>query len=135
VKTILVLEDEPSLLKLWRHALTFSGYVIWEAANAEDAIRRFLDANRQIDLLLADVTLPVSSGILVALLLRAEVPRLSVVLTSRHPLTAWQARDAADFERLGPDSVIVLQKPFQNQTLLNSIRELTGVPSAAVGTG
>jgi CheY-like chemotaxis protein len=134
VKTILLLEDEPALLKLWRHALTLNGYAIWEAANAEDAIKRFLDANRQIDLLLADVTLPVSSGILVALLLRAEVPGLSVVLTSHHPLTTWKARDAADLERLGSDSVIVLQKPFKNQTLLNSIRELTGAPSAVAGT-
>ena len=135
MKTILVLEDEPSLVKQWRHALTLDGYVIWEAGNAEDAIRRFLDANRQIDLLLADVALPVSSGILVALLLRAEIPGLRVVLTTRDPLTTWQARDTADFERLGSDSVIVLQKPFKSQTLLNSIRELTGAPSAAAGTG
>jgi CheY-like chemotaxis protein len=134
VKTILLLDDEPSLLKLWRHALTLNGYVIWEAASAEDAIQRFLDANRRIDLLLADVTLPVSSGILVALLLRAESPGLSVVLTSRHPLTTWKARDAADLDRLGPNSVIVLQKPFKNQTLLNSIRDLTGAPSAVAGT-
>jgi CheY-like chemotaxis protein len=134
VKTILLLDDEPSLLKLWRHALTLSGYIIWEAATAEDAIKRFVDANRQIDLLLADVTLSVSSGILVALLLRAEVPALSVVLTSRHPLSTWKARDTADLERLGSDSVIVLQKPFKNQTLLDSIRELTGTPAAVAGT-
>ncbi|HXB72649.1 MAG TPA: response regulator [Candidatus Acidoferrales bacterium] len=136
MKTILVLEDEPSLVKLWRHALTLNGYVIWEATNAEDAIRRFLvDANRQIDVLLAGVTLPVSSGILVALVLRAEVPGLRVILTSGNPRAAWETRDAADLERLGPDSVIVLQKPFKNQTLLNSVRELTGAPSAAAGTG
>ena len=135
MKTILLLEEESSLLKLWRRALTLNGYAIWEAANAEDAIRRFLDANRRIDLLLADVTLPASSGILVALLLRAEVPGLSVILTSGYPQTAWETRDAADLERLGPDSVLVLQKPFTNQTLLNSIQELTGAPSAAAGTG
>ena len=136
MKTILVLEDEPSLVKLWRHALTLNGYAIWEAANAEDAIRRFLvDANRQIDLLLAGVTLPVSSGILVALLLRAEVPGLRVILTSGSPRTEWETQDTADLDRLGSDSVIVLQKPFKNQTLLNSVRELTEVPSAAAGTG
>jgi DNA-binding response OmpR family regulator len=136
VKSILVLEDEPSLLKLWRHALTLNGYVIWEATTAEEAIRRFLvDANRQIDLLLANVTLPVSSGMLVGLLLREEVPRLAVILMSGYPITAWETKDAADLERLGSASVIVLQKPFLHHTLLNCIRELTEEqPSAATGT-
>jgi len=126
LKTILLLEDECSLMNLLRHVLKRNGYVIREAASAEDAIRRCREVRCEIDLILADVTLPVSSGIQIALLLRAEVPDLPVILMSGYPVTAWRARDAADLKRLGSDSVIVLQKPFEPQTLLNSIRSLSG---------
>jgi CheY-like chemotaxis protein len=133
-KTILLLEENLSLRRMFRDVLQCNGYVIWEAANAQDAIRCFLAARRQIDLLLADVTLPVSSGIFVALLLRVELPGLPVILTPGDPPTEWENRNAADLERLGSDSVVVLQKPFPNQTLLNSIRKLSVAVTAARGT-
>lgn len=132
---ILLLEDEPCLMVLLRAILRRNGYVIWEAANTEDAISRFREAKGQIDLLLADVTLPSVSGIQAAILLRAESPGLSVILTSGYPYASWSARDTADSERLGSDSVIVLQKPFEAQTLLNSVRKLTGGRTVVAGAG
>ena len=135
MKTILLLEDESSLMKLLSQMLKRSGYKIWEAANADDAIRRFREASGRIDLLLADVTLPAISGIQVALWLRAEQPGLSVILTSGYPRTEWNARDAADFERLGMRSVMVVQKPFQTQMLLSCIRLLTEAGTAVAEAG
>jgi CheY-like chemotaxis protein len=130
VKTILVLEDEPILLKLLLLILRRSGYTVLEAAAAEEALWKFHDNNSFLDLMIADVNLPASSGIQVALLLRAEIPDLSVILTSGYPATAWTARDSADLWRLGPDSVRILQKPFRPLTLLNTVRELTGALDA-----
>ena len=74
MKTILLLDDEVSLMKLMSHVLVRRGFVVWESSNAEEAIARFLDVKGQIDLLVADVNLPSSTGIQVALLLRAELP-------------------------------------------------------------
>jgi len=101
-------------------------HTILEASSAEEALRHFKRSNRSINLLIADVSLPTSSGIHVALLLRSEVPELATILTSDYPLSSWAEQDAADFKRLRSDSVIVLQKPVEAQRLLNCVRELIG---------
>jgi DNA-binding response OmpR family regulator len=68
VNTILVLEDEPSVRKHLRRMLKRYGLI--EASGAEQALQLFLEHERKIGFLVADVTLPKSSGIQVALLLR-----------------------------------------------------------------
>jgi len=132
METLLVLEDDPAVMGLLRHML--SGFSLIEATTAEQALRLFADHNRRIDLLVADVTLPTSSGIQVALLLRFEVPSLPVVLTSGYPVSAWCPQDSAGLERLGSRSLEILQKPFQAQTLLNTLRTLIRTPQSAAGT-
>ena len=133
MKTLLVLEDESSITRLMRHVLR--EYSLIEASTAEQALRLFTDHGRKIDLVVADVTLPTSSGIYVALLLRSEVPDLPVILTSGYPVDSWSERDSADLERLGTNSVAILQKPFQSQVLLKAVCELTGTGlSESAGT-
>jgi CheY-like chemotaxis protein len=84
---------------------------------------------RHLDLLLADLKVPKSSGIQLALLLRLEIPNLPVLLTSGYPVSAWSERDCADLERLGSNYVTILQKPFRPQTLSDAVCELIGVPT------
>ncbi|MBZ5622977.1 MAG: response regulator [Acidobacteriia bacterium] len=132
MKTILVLEDEPSLMNLMNRVLRRYGYTILEAADAEEAIRQFKNNDRQIDLLIADVSLPAISGVQVALLLRAELPDLGVILTSGYPTHAWTIRDSRHLLRLGSDSVCILLKPFTPGILLNTISGLIGTPPSEV---
>jgi DNA-binding response OmpR family regulator len=120
--TLLVLEDNPSVTMILR--LMLEQYSLIEASTAEQALRLFIDHGRTIELLVADVTLPTSSGIQVALLLRKVIPALPVILTSGYPVSAWSDRDSADLERLGSRSVAILQKPFQARELSNAVREL-----------
>ena len=131
MKTILLLEDELALMKLLSRVLERRGYIVEQASTAKDALKQFRDANRRIDILVADVNLPESSGIQIAVLLRAASPGPKVILTSGYPSNAWKAREAADLQRLGADTVIVLHKPFMPQALLNCIREMTDVPLSA----
>jgi CheY-like chemotaxis protein len=130
MKTVLVLEDETVVMKLLRHMLKH--YILHEASSAEQALSLFKENYQAIGLLIADVTLPTSSGIQVALLLRSEVPDLPVILTSGYPVGNWSAGDSADLAKLGADSAIILQKPFQSQFLLNSVRELIGSPQSEI---
>ena len=129
MKTLLVLEDEALVAKLL--LLILRGYTVLEAATAERALRLFADHARQIDLLVADATLPTSSGIQVALLLRAEMPDLPVILTSGYPLSHG---DSPDLERLGSNSVVILRKPFQPEVLSNAVRQLIGAPQSSAAT-
>ena len=126
METLLLLEDESSVMKLMQHML--KQYNLIEATTAEQALQLFNEHGRRVDLLLADVTLPKSSGIQVALLLRSEIPDLPVILTSGYPVGDWTRRDSADLEKLGSSSVAITQKPFQRQMLLQTIRALIGEP-------
>lgn len=133
MKSILLLEDESSLMALMR--LMLKAYAVVQAGTAEEAIRLFTEQKHQVDLLIADVTLPKSSGIQVALLLRAETPQLPVILTSGYPVSDWTGRDYSDLQRLGSSSVAVLSKPFQAEGLLKAVRQLVeGEPSESVRT-
>jgi CheY-like chemotaxis protein len=122
--SILVLEDEPFLMTFLRQLL--EQYTVLEASTAEETLRRFMDNKRSVGLLIADVNLPTSSGIQVALLLRQENPALPVILTSGNPVGNWSVRQFFDLEKLGADSIRILQKPFQAQRLLDCVRELIG---------
>jgi CheY-like chemotaxis protein len=132
MKTILLLDDESVVMKLLLRVLR--GYALIEATTAADAVRLFAHRDRQPDLLLADLNLPNSSGIEVALILRLEIPHLPVILTSGYPLGIWTERNCADLEALGSKSVVVLQKPSQPIILLNAVRQLIGAPTEIAGT-
>jgi two-component system nitrogen regulation response regulator NtrX len=119
---LLILEDEPSVMALLRQML--KGHTTIGAASAEEALRRFKENENGIDLLIADLTLPTSSGIQVALLLRQENPSLPVILASGYPSSSWSDRDASDLARLGSDCVRILQKPFQREALLTTVADL-----------
>jgi len=108
--TLLVLEDEPSDLMKLRQIL--KPHRLVEATSAEGALRLFIEHDRQVDLLIADVALPTSSGIQVALLLRSEIPDLPVILACSERVTAWDNQHLAELERLGSYLVAVLEKPF-----------------------
>ena len=100
MKALMMLEDESPVRELLRHILT--GWSLNVATNMEHALKLFIACDRQVDLLLADVTLPAGSGIQVALLLRSVLPALPVILTTRYPVSAWSVRDFLDLEKLGP---------------------------------
>jgi len=129
MKTLLMLETEPLLVKLARYLL--AQYNLIEATTAEQALRTFIDREYHVDCLVTDVTLPRCSGIQVALLLRSKIRDLPIILTFGQPVTSWSVRDAADLERLGLDSVTMLQKPFRILVFLNAVYALIGTPQPA----
>jgi len=130
---ILVLEDEPFVMKMLRYML--KDYALLESSTAYETLRCFKDNVSSVRLLLADVTLPVSSGIQLALHLRSEAPDLPVILTSGYPLVAWNERASADLEKLGRKSVMILQKPFCAELLLDVVHELMGAPEVHRNAG
>ena len=107
-------------------------YNIIKVENAEQALRAFIEHDRLVDLLVADLSLAAGSGITVALLLRSVMPELPIILTSGYPVNCWSERESADLARLGANSVVILQKPFVSQTLPTTIMALTGGPHPEV---
>jgi two-component system response regulator RegA len=126
VKRILILEDEVSVMEVFRPAL--QEYSIIEATTAQQAV---FECRRQpIDLLIADVTLPVESGILVALELLSLSPASRVILISGYPLSMWNHEDTAKLKDLPLGAVNTLQKPFSPETLRAKVHGLIGTPTS-----
>jgi CheY-like chemotaxis protein len=128
MKTVLVLKGRPPLIKSMR--LVLNQYRLIEANTAEEALLLFIEHDQQIDLIVASVTLPKSSGIYVALLLRSKIPDLPVILTSKYPMGVWSEQNSADLKRLGSQSVVILHPPFQDELLSEVVCELLGAGAA-----
>lgn len=129
--TILILDDQTFILDLFRVVLEPLGHTILEATTAEEAFRQFEDSDGGIDLLIADVTLPVSSGIRVALELRSILPYLRIILTSGYPPHMWDEQETAELSELPSDSVTTLEKPFFPSLLLKTVARFARMTSTA----
>jgi CheY-like chemotaxis protein len=129
MKTILVLEDEPIIMNFLRLILASEGYVVLEATAAEEALQRVEQCEGHIDLLIADVGLPITSGIRVARRLKQSIANLKIILTSGYPLATWRDEDRVDMRALSSDSVSILEKPFSAAALLTSVWRLIGPPT------
>ena len=127
MKKILVLEDEPPVMRIFEAVLR--GYTVVGASTAAQAI--FEHGRENFELLIADVRLAVSSGVLVAVELHSRTPALRTILTSGCPLNMWDEEDLAKLRELPLGAVSILQKPFVPETLLAKVYGLIGEPAAS----
>ncbi len=114
---ILIVEDEPGIVRFLERGLEAHGYRPLSADNGEDGVRLAVDA--AVDLVLLDIMLPGLDGQEVLKRIRARRPELPVLmLTARDNLqNKVGALDA------GADDY--LTKPFAFEELLARIRALT----------
>ncbi|MBI4527427.1 MAG: PAS domain-containing protein [Deltaproteobacteria bacterium] len=81
-KTILIVDDEASLLKLMKLSAEEEGFHVHAAHDGEEAIRLYERYGGQIDIVLLDLGLPGLSGEAVFHKLRALNPRVKVIVLS-----------------------------------------------------
>lgn len=133
--TVLILDDEESVLELTALYLRDSGYTTWSCTSAESALDRVKRNDGALDLLIADVTLPDVSGVQVGLQLRQMAPRLKFLFMSGYSPEDWSPENATLVEQLPQDSVRILRKPFSARQLRSSARELIGTPAKPAAQG
>src|SRR6185312_14787561 len=102
---VLLVDDESTVRYVATRILEAAGYTVLVAADGPEALAVHAQHRTSIDLLITDMIMPTMSGMAVAEALRAENPRLAVVLMS------GVADDAMGHGILG-DAVIILRKPF-----------------------
>lgn len=112
-RTILVVDDEPTLRETLAEALEADGYLTIQAADGHEALRRFR-ADRP-DLVVLDLMLPGLSGIEVCRALRAESGVPIVMLTAKDSEV-----DKVVGLELGADDYMT--KPFSLRELSARIR-------------
>lgn len=115
-KSILVVDDDPSVLKMLSLILTGAGYRVVEAADGKEAVLRF--SEDPTDMLITDLIMPEQEGMATLTRLLREQPRLKTIAISG-ALRGNYLRMAGT---LGAQAV--LQKPFQKQQLIETVRRL-----------
>jgi two-component system cell cycle sensor histidine kinase/response regulator CckA len=118
---VLVIDDEPAVRLVTRKLLTELGRRVVTAECGQRGIELFQECQRDIDLVLLDLTMPDLSGAEVLARLRDIEPSVNVVITS-----GFQPMDAEDLLN-GPNVVGFLEKPH---TLAN-LEAILGVRAPA----
>ncbi len=103
VDTVLIVEDEPDLLRAAALLFRSLGYEVITAGNGKDAIN-ILKREKHIDILFADVMMPNGmSGVELGSLARESWPDIKVILASGYPSPTLHAQhaDFKDFAFIG----------------------------------
>lgn len=124
-ETILVAEDEPSMLNIIKMSLERLGYPVLAASSPSEALRLAGEHSGAIDLLLTDVLMPDMNGRELANLLLASYPQLRCVYMSGY------TADVIAQQGVLEDGVPFLQKPFSREDLAIKVRSVLNRKSEA----
>jgi CheY-like chemotaxis protein len=121
---ILVVDDEREIRELVRRLLDRAGYQALEAESA-DAALRILKENSRPQLMLTDIVMPGTSGLMLAAQAHILRPSLPVIF-----MTGF-----ADLYQDELSGSVCLRKPFKATELLAAIQDVIGPPHLSDETG
>lgn len=113
---ILIVDDAPFIREILKKILLKAGHnVVGEAEDGNEAIRLALETNP--DIILMDIVMPIKSGIEATKEILERQPGAKIIMLStidqEHMIHRSMEAGALDF----------VQKPFENQKLLDVIRK------------
>lgn len=114
-QTILLVDDQQMVLEPMQEALSMSGYHVLAASGGQEGVELFSAHSNAIDLVIADIKMPVKSGADVAREIRkvnADIPVLFI--TSQDQYESLKA--IGEFS-----NYYLLHKPFSLECLLGCI--------------
>ena len=125
---VLVVEDEPNVKRMAERILTKGGYSVIAAIDAAEAAALFEAGKQRVNLMLTDVIMPEMLGTELVERVRENQPELRVLYMSgySHDVLAPKA-----LTENGHSAFI--EKPFNADALLESVRELLDRPARAAG--
>ncbi|MCF8089722.1 MAG: transporter substrate-binding domain-containing protein [Desulfotignum sp.] len=116
-ETVLVVEDETSILKLAKRILEQLNYTVLTAETPGEAIAVTNENDGDIHLLITDVVMPEMNGRDLAEKLLAEYPKLKVLFMSGYTANVIAHHGVLDAD------VHFIQKPFSNKDLAVKVRK------------
>ena len=115
---ILLVEDDDGIREFAKRVLVESGYVGFEAANAEEALNIFGKEKGDFHLVFSDVVLPEKSGLQLVEQLLCRKPELKVLLTSGY------TDQKSQWPVICEKGYRFIQKPYGLTDLLRVVREV-----------
>ena len=119
-ETILLVEDEPSIMKLTATMLTKLGYNVLKAFTSEEAFMHAKEHKGQIHLLISDVIMPEMNGRELAVKLQAILPSMKCLFMSGY------SADIISHGGISSDGVHFIQKPFSIAEMATKVRFVLG---------
>ena len=130
---ILLVDDEPSIIKMVGKRLEVEGFVVTVAADGQEGL-----AKAQADqptLIILDLMLPKMNGYEVCTMLKQDIRYQKI------PIILFTAKTQEKDEKLGMEcgANAFIRKPFRSQELLDTIRKLiaasegAGAPAPSAG--
>jgi CheY-like chemotaxis protein len=117
-RTVLVVDDDGSVLKMVDLLLSDSGFEVIVAPSGSEGLKVL--ESRTVDLIITDIIMPEMEGIELITQLRASRPELPIVAISG----GGRSRNL-DFlkfaKKLG--AKVVLEKPFRRDTLVEAVNK------------
>ncbi|AMY10448.1 Blue-light-activated protein [Luteitalea pratensis] len=117
--TLLLVEDEDGVRELIHEWLAAHGYIVHAAEDGQHALK-VAEGIEQVDLLIADVVMPLMGGPALAKRLLQSRADLKVIFVSGY------ADEAIGDRRMLEDGASFLQKPFTLEELLKKVRGVLG---------
>lgn len=112
VARVLVIDDDPAILKVMREILEYAGHEVQTEGNA---LRALQHVRRQpFDVVITDLQMPVNGVVAVKELIDAD-PDTEVILLTGYP-DSWLAQEALDY-----GARLCLAKPIDPRTILNVV--------------
>ena len=116
--TILVVDDEATVLNFCKLILTRGGYRVVEARSGPEALRLLKAEEAPIRLALVDVVMPEMNGFELAKHLRTLDPKTDILLMSGYSIN--EVRNLAG----GDNPFRIIWKPFKTESLLRMIQNV-----------
>jgi nitrogen-specific signal transduction histidine kinase/CheY-like chemotaxis protein len=117
-ETILLVEDDPSVLELAQRTLQQLGYNVLPCASPDEALRTFGEYQSRIELLVTDVVMPRMNGKELAARISALSPRVSVLFSSGYGENIIARQGVID------DGLHFISKPYRPRELATQVRSL-----------
>jgi two-component system cell cycle sensor histidine kinase/response regulator CckA len=115
IRTVLVVDDAGVVRRLSFRVLSESGYRVFEAASAVEALEVLAMVRGRVDVVLVDVVMPEVNGVDLVRLIREEWDRPAILFMSAYPAEVLAREGLKDLR------VHFLAKPFTRDELLSAV--------------
>ena len=122
-ETVLIVEDEVSILNLARKILEAANYCVLTANNPNEALEVAKEQGRNIQLLITDVVMPEFNGRELASRLETYSPKLKILFMSGYTANVIAHHGILD------TGVNFIQKPFSKKEILTHVRKVLDGPN------
>ena len=119
-KTILLVDDEESIMFFLQKLLIREGYNIIKANNGKEAVEIYKSNPDNIDLILMDITMPIMSGIEACKELSTHDPDVTILMMSAYSKESFEEMDNINFIRkpiYPADLIEKIGKLLENKTV------------------